>query len=130
MTSTEIVGPVSRTGLVAFYGGGGPDGWGPTGFVAYVPPRDTCDPRFAACQEHRVGCDCREAAHAEAIAEWRSEARALADAAETVLAGHRVRSYDGSPPCACTGCQIARAAGLHPRSAYRPPRATRYPPPF
>lgn len=117
----EIVGPVPRPpGVVAFYGGNpGLDGWGPTGHVAYTPPRDTLDPRYAACRDHRVACDCREAMFAEDRAEWRAEGKLISETFDRILAGHRVRTYDDTAPCQCTGCQIARAASIYVRTADR-----------
>jgi hypothetical protein len=134
MTTKELVGPVPT---VSF--GGGPrrpvSEWGALPKVAYVPPRNTLDPRFAACTEHRVACDCREAEFAEYRQEAQYEARGLQKALDTILAGHatyavtytrRVIGWDGDRPveeyveapeaqCLCTGCQIARAIHYYPR---------------
>ncbi len=39
----------------------------------YIPPRNTCDPRWDRCVDHHVACDCREAEQAEHVDELRSE---------------------------------------------------------
>ena len=49
--------------------------------LAYTPPRDTCDPRYVACTEHHVACDCREAEFAEQLAEFRNRLREIEAAA-------------------------------------------------
>lgn len=121
-TSTALVGPLPT---VAFRGGPDAFGWPPNlnpPKVAYVPPRNTLDPRYAACTEHRVACDCREAEHAEEMGEWRAERRELQQAFDEALAGHP--TYQWSPDgntmtgCMCTGCQIARAVHIHPNGQY------------
>lgn len=43
------------------------------GATGYVVPKDTRDPRWAACADHHVACDCREAQLAELVAELRDE---------------------------------------------------------
>jgi hypothetical protein len=106
MTTKEIVGPVST---VRFHDGTR---------LAYDVPRDTMDPRYRPCADHRVACDCREAEMAEQIAELRSELKAARDAARRVLEGHPTYAYENGPNgerkigCACTGCVIARSAHL------------------
>lgn len=65
--------------------------------IVYTPPRNTLDPRFAVCTDHRPACDCREAEWAEQRAEWRgaaAEARQHEQALEAV--GKLHRSYQ--PP--------------------------------
>lgn len=87
--------------------------------VEYEVPTDTLDPRYSACTEHRVACDCREAELHEEINELRMEYRAMREALRTILDGHSTHiigapnPYTGEvdQPCQCTGCQIARAAG-------------------
>lgn len=83
----QLVGPVSS---VTFSGGPylGPNAWGARPKVAYVPPRDTCDPRARACTDHHVACDCREAEWAEEAAESRYERKATQAAFDTILDGH------------------------------------------
>lgn len=88
MATKELVGPLPT---VAFRGGPENRGWPPNPNppkVAYVPPVNTCDPRYAACTEHHVACDCREAEFAEESAERRAERRETQQAFETILAGH------------------------------------------
>lgn len=122
MTSTELVGPLP---VVRFSGG-------PTTArswfnrrrglpaVAYIPPKNTLDPRYDACTEHRVACDCREAEFAEERGEQRMERKQMQDAFNQILAGHETWRYaeDGSPGCMCTGCQLARACHIWPTTAY------------
>ncbi|WP_033338992.1 hypothetical protein [Catenuloplanes japonicus] len=43
----------------------------------YTPPVNTLDPRYTACADHRVGCDCREADLREDIADLRIEVESL-----------------------------------------------------
>lgn len=73
--------------------------------IRYRPPRSTMDPRFLACTQHRVACDCREAEHAEEVAELRSEVelnRRYEDAIEALAALHGPKP--GSEYCAAPGC--------------------------
>jgi len=70
--------------------------------IRYRAPRDTTDPRWQACHEHRTACDCREAEWAEQLAELRSEAhlvRLMEEAIDAVLAIHRKGDHGG-----CRGC--------------------------
>ncbi len=110
--STEIVGPLQT---VTFRGG--PD----KGRVVYTPPKDTLDPRYEVCTDHRVACDCREAEFAEERAEARAEWQALREAFDQHLAGHPTRLWDDKgdeqSACQCTGCRIARAAHIWPNTA-------------
>lgn len=89
--------------------------------LIYTPPRDTIDPRYDACTDHHVACDCREAEHQE----WQSEAsgynRLMREVFARVLADHQTRVVLSDPftdptnkPCMCTGCQIAREIGVYP----------------
>ncbi len=114
--SAEVVGPLPT---VLFRGG--PDGSDNPVTLAYTPPRNTCDPRYAACTEHRVACDCREAEMAENLCEHRDEWRLLGNAAASALVGHqvmpplaergrgRLARSDDTPLCLCSGCVIHRA---------------------
>ncbi|KPM55803.1 hypothetical protein ACG83_11060 [Frankia sp. R43] len=43
------------------------------GATGYDVPKSTLDPRYAACSDHHVACDCREAEHAETVAELIAE---------------------------------------------------------
>lgn len=53
----------TRTDKVTFVDGSSSD---------YAPPINTVDPRYRACTEHRVGCDCREADLREEIVELKA----------------------------------------------------------
>lgn len=113
--STALVGPLPT---ITFLGGPGA-AHGNTTRVAYAVPRNTLDPRFAACTDHHRACDCREALLAEDINEWRGEYREVQRAAHAVLAGHQLRvpgamtheEYERGG-CQCTGCQITRRSHL------------------
>ncbi len=75
--------------------------------IRYAPPRDTCDPRYAACRTHRVACDCREAHMAEARSEllaYARENRRLEEAVDAALALHGRGEFDrcSAPGCLCT----------------------------
>jgi hypothetical protein len=90
--------------------------------VAYTVPRDTCDPRYAACTEHHVACDCREALLSENINEYRIEVRDHQSAAWRTLQGHQVAYPAGVHPgtfplCLCSGCVIHRECWLLPGRA-------------
>lgn len=129
--STELVGPL-KVGKVRFTGGPSAFGRDDQGYLRsfasnataiYDVPTDTLDPRHAACTDHHVACDCREAVLAEQIAEFRGEYRLLRSAIDTVLAGHPTTA-DGEDrygqqikPCQCTGCQIARLIYVYPKES-------------
>jgi hypothetical protein len=112
--TAALVGPLP---VVRFRGG--PGRWDDPDppKVAYSPPRDTTDPRFAECTDHRVACDCREALWAEDRQEWAYARREAQEAVDDLLAGHPTWSDDGNTftGCMCTGCQLARALHLWPR---------------
>ncbi len=123
--NTELVGPVPT---IRFQGGSRAER------QAYEVPRDTMDPRYAACTEHRPACDCWEAELAEQIGEYRAEQEAVRRAAARLLVGHRLKDWqddnkrsraelgdelwwryahgDGPLACQCLGCQLARAGDL------------------
>lgn len=87
----------------------------------YSSPRDTMDPRYRACTDHRPACDCREAEHAETVSELRHELRITQKVCGEILAGHQTWAYtdtgrDEFAECKCTGCQIVRAADTGLRS--------------
>lgn len=87
--------------------------------VAYDVPKNTCDPRYSACTEHHVACDCREAELAEQLGEYRAEWGALRSAFRRALVGHQVHApgwwrgpeeqFEGL--CLCPGCLIVRTHG-------------------
>lgn len=131
MTSTELVGPL-KVGKVSFTGGPSQfwhDDQGHLRIISshataiYDVPVDTRDPRYAACTDHHIACDCREAELAEQISELRGEYSLLRNAIDTVLAGHPTTADGedryGQPikPCQCTGCQIARAIYIYPKES-------------
>jgi hypothetical protein len=72
------------------------------------PPQSTMDPRYVACTEHRLACDCREAEYAEEVSEYSGEWRRVCEVLATHLKGHKV------DVCPCTGCVICRELGLTP----------------
>lgn len=104
--TAELVGPVPT---IRFYDGT---------VLPYDRPKDSLDPRFKACREHRPACDCREAELAEHIADLREHLKAVGDAAREVLAGHPTSVWEDGPNgerqvgCACTGCQIVRRSAV------------------
>ena len=77
-------------------------------------PKDSLDPRWKACVQHRTACDCREAQLAEQLAEYRAELREAKEVFNNVLHGHQTFAWtpegerDLVAECKCTGCQIAR----------------------
>lgn len=86
----------------------------------YMPPTNTMDPRYAACIDHHVACDCREADLREDIVEYRAEYHLLKAAIEKVVGDHHTwlppapnpnntgADYEETPGCQCTGCEIVR----------------------
>ncbi|MGH3402464.1 MAG: hypothetical protein ACRDRJ_08135 [Streptosporangiaceae bacterium] len=87
-------------------------------------PRNTLDGRYAACGNHHLACDCREAAQAEDINEWRLMFRELERAILDAIKGHQTYAYTGLrdsglggdddefAQCKCQACGIARAASV------------------
>lgn len=104
--TTELVGPLST---IRFQDGSR---------QAYSPPKNTLDPRYRACINHHPACDCREAQAAEDRAEHVTYVREIETVARDILTGHPTYAWEDGPDgereagCACTGCQIVRAAGL------------------
>lgn len=107
----ELVGPLQRVPFGGWFRGGWVIRW-------YDLPRDTTDIRFRACMDHRVACDCREAALAEELHEramcMEQTAREVEDARDRVLAGHPTvvwderGNLDTTNCCQCHGCQLYR----------------------
>jgi hypothetical protein len=106
--------------------GGGYVGRRPTVVVEPLP-RNTLDLRYPFCRDHRTACVCREAEHAEQLAEYRHELDAVRAAALEVLVGHRLFDWggaddrdddrrlvrgDGPLACQCTGCRLMRRADI------------------
>ncbi|SEU46388.1 hypothetical protein [Nonomuraea wenchangensis] len=83
-------------------------------YVSQPPPKNTLDPRWETCTDHRTACDCREAIFAEDLAELRAERDMLLGTLREELAGHATRAYtsdgarDEQAECKCIGCGIAR----------------------
>lgn len=109
--AAELVGP-----LIRFRGGQQLP-------VPHAPPAETTDPRFYACTDHHLACDCREAELGERLSEMRSEYQHLTTTVKAALAadiaGHptRVREgYAGRPDleCQCVGCKLARSLHMVP----------------
>jgi hypothetical protein len=72
----------------------------------YEPPKNTIDPRWEACTDHRTACDCREAEWNEEVQEYRAEYTSFRAALKAALVGHAACC------CRCSGCAIARALHL------------------
>jgi hypothetical protein len=84
--------PATNTDRVRFADGSTSD---------YKPPMDTMDDRYAACTDHRVGCDCREANLREDIVDTRAELWLLWAAINRVMGDH-------PEGCRCSGCEIVQ----------------------
>lgn len=78
--------------------------------TTYVPPKDTLDPRYKACTDHRVGCDCREGNWNENVQDVHIELSHYVRAIAQVVGHHPTYGADDEPLCQCTGCQILRLA--------------------
>ena len=94
--------------------------------VTSSPPRDTGDPRWRQCTDHRLACDCREAEQNEQISEMRSERRDIEEAIAQAIHGHPTWVYISAGTggygyqygdtrqrrrdleCRCLGCDLAR----------------------
>ncbi|WP_328339481.1 hypothetical protein [Micromonospora sp. NBC_00421] len=74
--------------------------------IPYPVPPNTFDPRYIACTQHRVACDCREAELAEDRADLNAELKSLREVFRRVLGDH-------PNGCMCTGCQVFRESRLH-----------------
>lgn len=80
----------------------------------YRVPCDTREPRCKACRDHHPACDCREAEHAEQIAELSATIEQMTRAVQVQLRGHRIEDWisgsdgGGGPACECDGCRLVR----------------------
>ena len=117
-TTTDLVGPLPT---ITFIGGTAPLDWANRTRIAYEPPKNTGDPRVAACTEHHPACDCREGCFAEDRQEERIRWNALHRTAWRALAGHQAEypiglsdseQYFFGALCLCSGCVIYRE-GYH-----------------
>jgi len=111
--TAEVVGPVRPIHFGSLRGGVD---------ITYTPPGNTLDPRYAACSDHHVACDCREALWSENQNEWRMETDHQREVFDRFIGTHSTE-ISGSPnrftgekdrPCQCTGCQIYRAIHYYP----------------
>lgn len=109
--SRELVGPVVyfRSQPVA---------------VTSSPPRDTLDPRYDACTDHHLACDCREAEQCERLHEQAVERFELRGRFEVLLDGHPTEVYLNGDiradlSCHCEGCKLARSLSLVPYTNIR-----------
>jgi hypothetical protein len=86
-------------------------------------PRNTLDIRYEACASHHLACDCREAALAEDIGEYRAMFRELEQAILAAIDGHQTYAFTGTDDtgwsgvdefaqCKCQACVIARSAHI------------------
>ncbi|WP_280201897.1 hypothetical protein [Nocardia cyriacigeorgica] len=92
--------------------------------VSSSPPRDTRDPRYLACTDHRLACDCREAEQNEQLTEYRIELRQLRDLFDALTESHPTRvEVDGvrraDLECHCPLCVFGRQARLDSYSDVR-----------
>ena len=81
--------------------------------VTSSPPQNTCDPRYAACTDHHLACDCREAERSEDLHEYRVALRDIGEVLKAATDGHPTFVYVGEErrtdlECRCTGCVVAR----------------------
>lgn len=92
--------------------------------ILYTPPKDTRDPRYAACVDHHVACDCREALWSENENEWRMERalmvkvfdRFIGDHSTDIMGAPNPHTGERDRACQCMGCQIYRAMHYYPGS--------------
>lgn len=101
----ELVGP-----LVRFRGGQQLP-------VPHAPPSDTTDPRYRACTDHHLACDCREGDLAEMLNEYRHELSIIKSCLQAAIHGHPTQVYVDSArradlECQCTGCDLTRRLHL------------------
>ena len=95
--------------------------------VSHSVPRNTMDPRYNACIDHHLACDCREALLNEEATERQGEWTRLRLEMARAIRGHAtvVEQPDGQPrldlQCQCQLCDFARVVGLVPRAYYDQP---------
>jgi hypothetical protein len=92
--------------------------------VTSSPPDNTLDPRYDACTDHHLACDCREAQLSEDMRELRDERWRLRQRLGTALADHPTRVYVNGHrradlECRCLGCDLARSIRLIPHENIR-----------
>ncbi|WP_280452274.1 hypothetical protein [Nocardia cyriacigeorgica] len=85
--------------------------------VTSSPPRDTRDPRYLSCTDHRLACDCREAELAEQLTDYRLEFEQMRDLFDALTESHPTRvEVDGvrraDLECRCPLCVFGRQARL------------------
>jgi hypothetical protein len=84
-------------------------------------PRNTLDVRYAACGNHHLACDCREAQQAEDIGEFAAMWGEIRRAVLAAIKGHQTYAFTGTDDtgwsgtdefaqCKCQACVIARSA--------------------
>lgn len=81
--------------------------------VRHAPPFDTRDPRYTACTDHHLACDCREAEQNENLHEHRAELREIDRAIAAAIEGHPTQVFVDNEErpdleCQCVGCKVAR----------------------
>ncbi|MGV9666964.1 hypothetical protein [Nocardia niigatensis] len=93
--------------------------------VTSSPPRDTTDPRYGACTDHRLACDCREAELAERLTDQLAEVREMRNALMAACTGHPTKVYVDNRPRVDLECRCLPCAALR-HSNYVPSSNTRY----
>ena len=84
-------------------------------------PRNTLDVRYAACGNHHLACDCREAQQAEDIGEFAAMWGEIRQVILAAIKGHQTYAFTGTndtgwsgvdvfAQCKCQACVIARSA--------------------
>lgn len=81
--------------------------------VTSSPPTNTNDPRYIACTEHHLACDCREAERSEDLHEYKSALHDIGETIRAASAGHPTFVYVADErrtdlECRCTSCVVAR----------------------
>lgn len=81
--------------------------------VRHSPPQNTLDPRYRACTDHHLACDCREAEQQESLTEYRLQLREIDQVIAGLIEGHPTSVYIDDVnrrdlECQCGGCKVAR----------------------